>query len=52
LCEFGLGDTAIFAGVDLVEDEPVVSVLLQVLDEVFELGLGDVVVAVFGCGLE
>ena len=36
------------AGVDLVEDVPVVGVLSEVLEQIFELGFGDVVVAVFG----
>lgn len=45
LLELVQRNSAVLAGIDFVENDPVAGVILQVLDEVFELSLGNVVVS-------
>ena len=52
LLELGHRNSPVSAGIDLVEHEPVVGVLPQVLDQILELSLRNIVVSVFGGSLE
>ena len=52
LLELGHRDPSVLACVDLVEYEPVVGVLSQILDQVFELSLGNIVVSILRGSLE